>query len=92
MDVTQDNGLTEEQNAALELTERFLEKLYHNGVSAEDALYEAYKFCNAALHVDRATVTRMDASAALIGRAAIKVGIHPDQQRAPRIRYSQRVY
>jgi hypothetical protein len=92
MDVTQENGLTEEQNAALEITERFLEKLHRNGVSIEDALYEAYKFCNAALHVDRETVTRMDVSAAIIGRAALSVGIHPDQQRAARISYSQRVY
>lgn len=75
------NGLTEAQDAALQLTEMFLRKLHRNGVSAEEATYEAFKFCQAALRGDTSVCARMDEAAALIGRAALNVGIHPDQRR-----------
>ena len=75
------NGLTEPQNAALAITEMFLGKLSRNGVEPEQAIYEAYKFCDAALRGDSEVCARMDAAAAIVGRAALNVGIHPDQRK-----------
>ena len=75
------NGLTEPQNAALEITEMFLGKLSRNGVEPEQAIYEAYKFCDAALRGDSEVCARMDVAAAIVGRAALNVGIHPDQRK-----------
>jgi len=76
------NGLTDAQQSALDLTQTFVEKLYHNGISADHALYEGYTFCQAVLRGDSGECARMDAAAAIIGRAALALGIHPKQQRA----------
>lgn len=77
-----EDELTEAQSIALDLTARFVDKLCRNGVSRENALYEGYKFCEAALRAEKATCTRMDEAATIVGRAALFAGIHPRQVRA----------
>lgn len=73
-----DDGLLETAGAAARLTAKFVAKLASSGVSSENAIYEGYKFAEAALRGETEICVHMDLAATIAVRAASAAGIHPD--------------
>jgi predicted metal-dependent phosphoesterase TrpH len=58
--------------------------LHSAGVSASNAIFAGYQFACELLRMqnNRSPLSRMNLAAAILPRAAMEAGVHPEQQRA----------